>query len=300
MPPAARRLPPLHTLAAFEAAARTGSFLAAADELAVTPSAVSHRIRVLEERLGVRLFERTHRAVRLTAHGERYLEQVSAALAALEEAGARLAAPERRVLRVQSASGIGATWLAEQLVRYHEVDAGLDVLVTVGNGLADVRRGAVDLAVRYGAADDAGLVQRVLLEERVFPVATRILVERIGLRTPADLARAPLLRHPLLPWRPWFAAAGVSLAEPSHGPRFDDVLGMLEAAARGAGVALVTGSVFARARAREALVRPFGVDAPGEPYVLVFSEAGRARRHVRDFAAWLVRAARGDPEFEPM
>ena len=111
-------LPPLHTLPAFEAAARLGSFLAAAEALHLTPSAVSHRIRLLEEHLGQSLFERRHRAIALTAAGRRYLAVVRDTLLRLDEASAELRAPEKTRLRISAAPALGSKWLVSRVAAW--------------------------------------------------------------------------------------------------------------------------------------------------------------------------------------
>lgn len=300
-------VPPLHELEAFEAAARHASFLRAADELALTASAISHRIASLEGRLGERLFDRLHRAIRTTAAGERYLVQVRGALAALATtaavppaSAAGLTAPMPLRLRVQAAPGIAATWLAPAIARYPQREPQIEFVLGGRYSLADLKSGAVDLALAYGEDDWGDLQRRALMREDVYPVASPAYIERIGgLPSPKALARATLLRHPELPWRSWFDAAGLPDLAAASGPLFDDALVMLEAAAGGAGVALTVGTVFERARARSALVRPFVLAARGEAYHLVLSEAGRDKPWVRAFAAWLTRRALGEPVFEP-
>lgn len=294
------RLPPLHAIAAFDAAARHGSFLMAADELAITPSAVSHRIKQLEERLGAKLFERGHRKITLTTAGERYWSKVRTALNVLEEASDVTRVAERRVIRVQAPPGLSATWLSEQLVRYQELNPDIDFLLSAGYARSDLLRDRVHLAIRYGEDEWGELMRRPLFAQHIFPVASPALIERVGLTSPARLAHVTLLRHPQLRWSRWLRAAGLTLAEPSSGPQFDDVMVMLEAAARGAGVALVVDAVFEHSRFVDALRAPFALRVPDETYYLVLSEAGRAQSFIRAFASWLIRRARGDADFAPV
>lgn len=294
------RLPPLHAIAAFDAAARHGSFLMAADELAITPSAVSHRIKLLEERLGAKLFERGHRSISLTSTGERYWAKVRTALSVLEDAGDIAQVKERRVIRIQAPPGLSATWLAEQLVRYQELHPDIDFLLSAGYARGDLLRDRVHLAIRYGEDDWGELMRRPLFAQRIYPVASPALIERAQLTSPAQLAHVTLLRHPQLRWSRWLRAAGLSLAEPSSGPQFDDVMVMLEAAARGAGVALVVDAVFEHSRFVEALRAPFPLRVPDDTYFLVLAEAGRLQPFIREFASWLIRRARGDAAFAPM
>lgn len=303
-PPSRPRLPPLPAIAAFDAAARHGSFLHAADELAITPSAVSHRIKLLEVRLGVKLFERGHRSIALTAAGERYWAKVRSALSTLEEAGDLSQVRERRVIRIQAPPGLSATWLSEQLVRYQEQHPDIDFLLSAGYARGDLLRDRVHIAIRYGEDDwdqtRGELMSRPLIAQHIYPVASPALIERAGLDAPARLVHVTLLRHPQLRWSRWLRAAGLDAAEPSSGPQFDDMMVMLEAAARGAGVALVVDTVFEHSRFVDALRAPFALRVPDETYFLVLSEAGRSQPFIRDFAVWLMRRARGDADFAPV
>lgn len=294
------RLPPLHAIAAFDAAARHGSFLLAADELAITPSAVSHRIKQLESQLDLKLFERGHRSISLTPAGEQYWSKVRSALSILEQAGDASRSAERRVIRIQAPPGLSATWLAEQLVRYQELHPDIDFLLSARYARSDLLRDRVHLAIHYGEDDWGELLRRPLLAQRIYPVASPALIERAQLVAPARLAQVTLLRHPQLRWSRWLRAAGLDLGEPTTGPQFDDVMVMLEAAARGAGVALVVDTVFEHSRFVDALRAPFALRVPDDTYFVVLAEAGRAQPFIREFASWLIRRARGDADFAPI
>ena len=299
--PPKRRLPPLHSLLALDAAARLGSFAGAAIELSITPSAVSHRIRVLETRLRLRLFDRRHQQIVLTDAGARYWIKVRHALDALEAAGTSLVTPHRNTLRIQTPPALGATWLSEQLIRYQEREDAFDFMLKGAYSIADLRADAVDIAIRYGEDDWTGLTHRPLLAQNIFPVASPLLIMRLGgLTHPADLRGAPLLRHPQLTWSTWFRAAGLEIEEPVSGPTFDDAFMMLEAAVRGAGIALVVSTVYEHSRFADALFPLFDVRAPDQSYHMVLSRSGREKPWVRAFAAWLLRRARGDASFEPV
>src|SRR5574343_1712278 len=230
-------LPPLHTLPAFEAAARLGSFLAAAEALHLTPSAISHRIRQLEEHLGQALFERRHRAVVLTAAGRRYLAVVREALLRLDEASAVLRAPQRKRLRISAAPALGSKWLVTRVADYQEAHPTLEFSLGTATGLGPLLSGEADIGLRYGEEEWPGLLAWKLFEERVFPVCSPGLAA--SLNTPKDLDQVRLLRHPLLSWQRWFSAAGIRHGEPAAGPTYEDALLMLEAAVAGHGVALM-------------------------------------------------------------
>ena len=178
-------LPPLHTLPAFEAAARLGSFLAAAEALHLTPSAISHRIKQLEEHLGQPLFERRHRAVVLTAAGRRYLAVVREALLRLDEASAVLRAPRRERLRISAAPALGSKWLVARVAEYQQGHPDLEFTLGTTTGLRPLLNGEADIGLRYGEEEWPGLLAWKLFEERVFPVCSPTLAA--NLQTPTDL-----------------------------------------------------------------------------------------------------------------
>ncbi|ANQ83224.1 LysR family transcriptional regulator [Azoarcus olearius] len=289
------RLPPLHALVAFEAAARAGSFLAAAAELHLTPSAVSHRIKALEDWLGRALFERRQRLVVLTEAGRDYLAQIQPALADIETASAAMQAPHSRVLRLSVAPAIGAKWFVGQLAAYREVDPGLEFVLSTASTMAPVAAGKADVGLCYGEPPWPGLEAYELRRETVFPVCSPALAARLG-EPPAAaaLGALPLLRHPLLAWRPWFAAVGLDRAEPAEGPLFEDAMMMLEAASAGVGVALTVELLARPYLASGALQRPFSVAVPGKAFHAVLRADAYGRPWVRRFVRWLQARARRD------
>ena len=162
-------LPPLHALPAFEAAARLGSFQAAAAALHLTPSAISHRIRQLETHLGQDLFERRHRAIALTPAGRRYLAVVRDALLRLDEASAVLRAPKRERLRISAAPALGSTWLVSRVAAYQAGHPTVEFSLATATGLGPLLNGEADIGLRYGEEEWPGLLAWKLFEERVFP-----------------------------------------------------------------------------------------------------------------------------------
>ena len=166
------RLPPPHDLLAFEAAARHMSFLKASDELHVTQSAVSHRIKSLEEFLGVALFIRINRNIALTSFGERYLAEVKSALAALDAATANLKGSTRVRLRISAAPALGAKWLVARLAGFQRVHPQIELAVSSSYDLELIKRGEAGIGIRYGAEDALGLSTINLFEETLFPIAS--------------------------------------------------------------------------------------------------------------------------------
>ena len=283
-------LPPLHTLPAFEAAARLGSFLAAAEALHLTPSAISHRIKQLEEHLGQPLFERRHRAVVLTAAGRRYLAVVREALLRLDEASAVLRAPSRERLRISAAPALGSKWLVARVAEYQQRHPDLEFTLGTATGLGPLLYGEADIGLRYGEEEWPGLLAWKLFEERVFPVCSPALAA--GLQTPADLDGVRLLRHLLLSWSRWFAAAGLRRPEPASGPTYEDALLMLEAAVAGHGVALMAATLAQPYLDEGRLVRPFAEDCPDRSFYIVAPPAVQEKPAIMDFIRWLLRCTR--------
>jgi len=284
-----RRLPPLANLEAFDAAARLGSFLAAAEALAITPSAVSHRIRALETALGLRLFERRHRSIALTDIGAAYHADIAPAIDALTRATERLHADGHRALSVSVAPAFGRAWLVERLAAYQALRPQIEFALSTSTRIDPVQRGEVDLAIRFVDEVPAGLDGWKLFDETVFPVCRPDQVAQLN--TPADLLSARLLRHPLLSWAAWFAAAGISAAEPSEGPRYDDGALMLDACAAGQGIALATSTLAAPLLANGSLLRPFATELAQGSYYLIAAPSAHDKAWVIAFARWLCSVA---------
>lgn len=284
-----QELPPLHTLPAFEAAARLGSFQAAAQALHLTPSAVSHRIRLLEEHLGQPLFERRHRSVALTPVGRRYLGVVRDALLRIDEASAHLRAPRQERLRISAAPALGCQWLVGRVAAYQATHPTLEFALATATGLGPLLAGEADIGLRYGEEEWPGLLAWKLFEERVFPVCAP--AQAAGLAAPADLDTCRLLRHPLLSWSRWFAAAALRRPEPVRGPLYEDALLMLEGAVAGHGVALMAGSLAAPYLADGRLCRPFVADCPDRSFYVVAPPSIQERPAAMAFIRWLVRDA---------
>ena len=284
------RLPPLHALTAFEAAARHMSFLKASEEQHVTQSAVSHRIKSLEEFLGMQLFIRINRNIALTSFGERYLADVRSALAALESATAKLRNDTRERLRISAAPALGAKWLVARLAGFQRAHPEIELAVSSSYDLELIKRGEADIGIRYGPEDALGLTTIKLLEETLFPVASAAYVASLGgLKQPADLRKATLLRHPMLLWQPWFRAAGLDWPEPEGGALYEDAMLMYEAAAAGQGVALTLKTLFDGYSAQ--LIKPFALEVWDRAYTIVLAPEAAQKPAVKLFTDWLQQEA---------
>lgn len=295
-----RKLPPLPALAAFEAVARHRSFAKAARELCVTQSAVSHRIRTLEDLFGVKFFVRGRQTVELTAQGTFLLGAVIESLSTLNSACARLAAT-RRIIRLSVGPAFARNWLVRRLsdfYRLHEdIDLELSALkLTDADKLGALGSGEADIAIRYGnPADWAGYRVVDLIEPEVFPVCSPALAGVAGTQTQGLvglLEGKTLLRLPRQPWKPWFCAAGLSWDEPETGPLFSDAGLMLDAAAEGQGIALARSALVEHDLVTGRLVRLSNISVPsGSAYCAICLPETVQRPEVAAFLEWLERAA---------
>lgn len=286
-----RRVPPLHALAAFEAAARLSGFAQAAQELCVTPSAVSHRIRQLEAQLGMSLFDRGPGGVRLTTAGRMYLDNVREAFDKLAQTRGVLSPPARERLRVSVPPTFARQLLMARLPEYLRLHPEVELEVHLSIPLQDVTAEAADVEVRWGRGDYPGREAVRLFADVVLPLAAPAYVAELGLQAPADLGRAVLLRSPLLPWRTWLEACGQTRGEPEQGAVFNDLGMLFEVAAAGLGVAMGTRRLSAAWVDSGRLVPLFGLTAASPfDYYVVTTPQQAARPAVADFTDWLAAA----------
>lgn len=234
------RVPPLQCLMAFEAVARLRSGTLAAQELCVTPSAISHRIRQLEETMEVELFNSAKGGFTLTARGSEYLEVVKEALGALSHYGARpRTGSTTRQLRVAVPPTFARQILVPHLTSFQEAHPDVELVLQLSVPLVGLKSENADVEIRFGPGNYPGLEVVKILDEPVFPVCSPGYLADVGpFNAPEKLSTARLLRCPLEPWRPWLVAAGLKWPEPSLGAQFVDLGLMLEAAVNGQGVAL--------------------------------------------------------------
>lgn len=241
-----RSLPPLTALRTFEVASRLGSFTRAARELHVTPAAVSHQIRGLEEYLGVTLFRRTTRKLVPT-------EQAKAAADSLREAFDRIgqgvdllrSSGRSGSLSVSATPAFASRWLVGRLTRFQRQHSRIQLNVKVSPLPVDFDQDEVDIAVRIGRGGFPGVIAVPLFDEWIAPVASPAFLRQHSVRRPADIAKATLLHDGSMRragrpqgWQEWFRAAGAPQAEARHGMHFDDGQLVLQAAATGSGIAL--------------------------------------------------------------
>ncbi|MEJ8858872.1 LysR substrate-binding domain-containing protein [Variovorax robiniae] len=237
-----QHIPPIQCLLTFEAVARLRHAGRAADELCVTASAVSHRIRQLESHVGFKLFGRSDFS--LTADGAAYLANVRAGLAALQAVPGSSKATQRAArLRVAVTPTFSRQFLMPRLEAFRNLYPDIDLVLQVSIPLLDVTGEQADLEVRYGPGAYADCEHRLLIEEEVVPACSHSYLNEFGpfdgFRTEAEIASARLIRSPLEPWNTWFASCGLARTEPKVGAQFNDLGLVYDAAASGFGVALV-------------------------------------------------------------
>ncbi len=290
-----RRLPPLNALRTFEAAARFESFNRAAEELHVTPSAVSHQIRTLEEYLGVTLFRRLTRQIKLTPEGRAYLAPIRDALEQIRIATEQLArAGDAGPLTISSAPAFAAGWLMPRLNDFQLRHPEIEVRLTAAVELVDFARSDVDVGIRTGKGEWPGLRAHRLMREELVPVCSPALLDGPNpLARPEDLRHATLLHE--LPrlgqWRTWLSAAGVEGIDAERGPKFQNAAMAVEAAVSGLGVAIADRSLAEGHLQEGRLVAPFDIKLPSKhAYYLVYPEQRAGDPKIAAFSAWLVAA----------
>ena len=286
-------IPPLHALVALEAAARLRSLTRAALELNVTPSAISHRIRVLEDRIGVKLFRRIGRDYQPTEIGVEYVQTVRQALDSLNRFPASSSGRAKALEPVDVAvpPTFARIVLIPRLVRFFREHPEIELRMHLSIPLLHVSAVDPHVEIRFGSGIYRGVVAHPLLDEEVFPVCSPGYFAECGpCAEPAKLMDAVLLHSPLEPWQPWLTAAGVDRAEP-EGPQFGDLGLLLEAAASGYGIALARSSLAAPMLASGRLVRASRIVArPHYSYHLVYNAEVKDRPEVALFISWLTKA----------
>ncbi|OWQ85691.1 LysR family transcriptional regulator [Roseateles aquatilis] len=286
-----RRSLPLSALRAFEAAARLGSFKAAAEELAVTPTAVSHQIRALEAQTGLMLFERQVRKVALTEAGAQLYPVLRDGFDAFEATLSRLSQQRTRAqVGISATNAFTVKWLVPRMADFRLRHPDIDLQLQASDDVVDLRSTAIDIAIRYGRGPYTGLSVEPLFTDQFAPVAN----PRLGVLSPEDLARVPLIRfdwrraQPENPtWERWFAAAGRRRPPQAAQLRFSDEGHAIQAAVAGHGIALVSLPLVAEELAAGHLVQPFGPMIEGHTYHLAMHADRSPSAAVVAVAAWL-------------
>ncbi|GGK37008.1 transcriptional regulator GcvA [Salinarimonas ramus] len=298
------RLPPMNALRAFEAVARHASFKHAADELSVTPAAISHQIKVLEDFLGTPLFDRKSRALELTPAGSRCYPGIHAGFEAIRSALARaaLVEPQSKLLITAGPAFVGR-WLAPRLHEFVALNPDVDTRIDASLSFSSFEADEVDVAIRFGDPrrienlDRGELSVERLVEDSVLPLCSPDVLARAGLdEGPQGLASVPLIHDgslskidPQAPgWADWLAAAGVRDVDATRGLRFEIADHALQAACDGAGIVLGRRVLATPDMERGRLVTPFGPELrTGLWFHLVCRLAGRDSPPVAAFRTWV-------------
>jgi LysR family glycine cleavage system transcriptional activator len=295
----ARILPPLNAVRAFEAAARHLSFTKAAEELFVTPAAISQQVKLLEGHLGQPLFRRLNRSMALTDAGRLLLpgfgeglDRIALALRTLKQQ------QELGPLDVNTSPAFASKWLIPRLDHFQDRAPDIEVRITASLDLVDFDRDEVDVAIRFGAGKYPGLGVEYLMGEEVFPVCAPSLLEgEHPLKLPEDLQHHHLLHDGTLQfgdltpdWRMWLQAAGVENVNPNYGMTLRPGSMVVEAAIEGQGVALGRRSLVANDLATGRLVRPFALSLPVSSFShwLAYKPEAIRRPKVKAFRDWIM------------
>jgi DNA-binding transcriptional LysR family regulator len=297
-----RTLPSLDLIRGFEAAARQLSFTKAANELFLTQSAVSRQVQALEVHLGVALFERHHREIRLTDAGQQLYRSSAEAMRLLTDTASRIRDKGAvRTVTVTCTIGFASLWLVPRLMDFREQHPEVDIRFNANNKILDIDRERIEVAVRYCPAKLAPAGAIKLFGEEVFPVCSPALLDRPGkpLAVPDDLRHHVLLHHqhaekgwPTGAWRVWLETMGLHGLQGAGSLEFNQYDQIIHAALEGQGVALGVGPLVQRHLRQGRLVALFEQRfASPRGYYLVTARFGAERPEVRDFTAWVVATA---------
>ncbi|MFS8048023.1 LysR family transcriptional regulator [Rhizobium sp. BR 314] len=287
-----RFLPSLSLLAAFEAAARTGSVTAAAKELDLTQSAVSRQIKALEEQLGVELFHRERQTIRLTVGGDAYVREIRDALRKISTASLNLRAnPHGGMLTLAILPTFGTRWLAPRLPRFLSTNPGITVNLVTRFSIFDFRLEPVDAAIHFGAAHWPGGELALLRDETVIPACSPQIRDEYRFGEAADIRKAPLLHLTTRPdaWERWMELNGVP-SDAVHGMLFDQFATAAQAAMVGLGVALLPEFLIEEELATGRLVA--AMDLPmksSESYYLAWPKDRETHPPLAAFRQWLLK-----------
>jgi LysR family transcriptional regulator, glycine cleavage system transcriptional activator len=279
----------LRAVQAFGAVARSGSVVGAARVLAVSPSALSHLIRQLERRLGVPLFVRAGRGLKLTAEGEQLASAIVPALATITDA---LSGFARRgtELRISTLSTFAVRWLIPRLSRFQAQHPDIEIFLSTSTRAVDLSQETFDCAIRFGKGDWSGIASEALYREELVPACNPQWLKASGVRKIKDLARAKLLhaRARRQDWDRWLAAQGVSGVDTDAGPMFETRDLAIQAAIAQMGIAIVDPRFIEAELAAGQLIIPFGQRlALATGYWLVWRPGRENGRPLAAFRRWL-------------
>ena len=284
------QLPPLSALRAFEAVARLGSVVKAAESLNVTHSAISHQLRALEDFLGLSLFLRTGKRLQLSEEGRIYALRIRGALADMQEATQRvLTRPKPNDIVIGVVPSFALNWLLPRLPDFKAQFPQYTVSLRAGLGFDD--NGLLDMAIRMGAGGWDGMQQVHLMDDQLLLVASPHYQPRP--KSPNDVKTATIIQNPAIPWASWCQAAGLADWRPTPSYSYNDSNLELEAARLGHGLALTRSSLLETHFANGTLIQITDVSVPyAYPYWLVWPERSGNSHKIADFTAWISQQAK--------
>ena len=300
-----RRLPPLHALRAFEAAARHLSFKKAAAELSVTPTAVRHHVRVLETALGLKLFERHARHIELTSYGKQLYPVLRDGFDAFADAIGQLKSKKvRTVVTLSATVAFTARWLAPRVATFHADNPTMDLRLHASDETVDLRSGMADAAIRFGRGRYEGLTAEPLFADAFAPICS----PRLQLRKPRDLAKHTMIHfewrrqrreNPI--WPRWLETAGLRDLSPKADLIFTDESQAIQAAIAGHGVALLSLALVADELARDTLIQPFGptLEMDGYHYDFVYLSGHEDSPRIEALRTWIRKELQGMKDPRP-
>jgi LysR family glycine cleavage system transcriptional activator len=293
------RLPPLNALRAFEAAGRHVSFTRAAEELRVTPGAVSRQIKQLEDFLGVALFERGNRELRVSEAGQAYAASLNSVFEQMHVATKRVVSSKReQSLHVHCAMTFTLRWLMPRLPQFHRLYPKRDIRLTTA--LAPVpahllNTGDFDVTIQLGQPEEwSGLVAHRLAGGELLPVCSPAFLKSASIRKPNDLARCVLLHSLARPndWRDWLAAAGADKVDPARGSRFENSSLAYQAALDGIGIAIGQMALVIDDLEAGRLVPAIDfVFQSGNAYYITYMERAAQHPQLVEFRDWIIEEA---------
>ncbi|CAN7360017.1 LysR substrate-binding domain-containing protein [Pararhizobium sp. LjRoot238] len=285
---------PLSRLQTFIVVGRSGRMRDAASSMALTPGAISQRVRELEDSIGYRLFTRTQAGVELNAAGKALFASLDEPFRKIEEVAGKLENPSSRRIKISTMSSFAANWLVPRLHGFSRLHPDIDVVVETDGSIVDLKREPIDLAIRHGLGNYPGVeAVRLMAPELIVVASPELLRSRSPIETPADCLAFPLLHDAdRADWRLWFEAQGVAMPHDLRGPSFSDDHLMVRAAVSGQGLALVR-NVYADDDLRAGrLAQAIAVKWPTRfAYYAVSTTEALQRPTVRCFREWLIGEA---------
>lgn len=289
-----RKIPPVHLLSIFEAAARHQSFKAASSELCITPSAVSHQIKTLEENLGFELFHRVNRGVTLNSAGQMYLNYIEKGFEFFEQGTNRLQHQfNSPTLKVSCFTTMASNIIIPQLGAFQSEHPQIELRIETGNHVADLRYDDIDIAIRVGQGNWPNTESKKLFDIEIAAVCSPTLIKQNQTVLKENINQLPLIDLSYMDdiWQQWSDAMGVKLTNPKRAITFSDYDSSITAASQGVGLALAMFPIESQHLVHNTLVKPFGESIPFQRALYaVYREEDKERHDINCFINWLIKS----------